>query len=94
MADDFIGQCPIGGRSSVAPMAMTVFAININGTGFTVLHSFTALDVATQTTNRDGAYPNAGLILLGKYFVWDGGKWRHQWLWHSVCREHGIIRVL
>jgi uncharacterized repeat protein (TIGR03803 family) len=43
----------------------TAFAINTNGTGFTNLHSFTALDSATQSTNSDGANPNAGLILSG-----------------------------
>jgi uncharacterized repeat protein (TIGR03803 family) len=43
----------------------TVFAINTDGTGFKVLHHFTALDTATQTTNSDGAYPTAGLLLLG-----------------------------
>ena len=34
----------------------TVFKINVDGTGFTNLHSFTA---------DDGARPNAGLILSG-----------------------------
>jgi uncharacterized repeat protein (TIGR03803 family) len=43
----------------------TVFAVNTNGTGFTNLHSFTALDSATQSTNSDGANPFAGLILSG-----------------------------
>lgn len=41
-----------------------VFALNTNGT-FAVLHSFTALDAATQTTNVDGANPYAGLVLSG-----------------------------
>jgi uncharacterized repeat protein (TIGR03803 family) len=40
----------------------TVFALNVDGTGFRVLHSFTALS-STQT-NSDGAYPN-GLVLNG-----------------------------
>jgi len=44
----------------------TVFAIKADGTGFTNLHSFTALDTATDTTNSDGANPYAGLILSGK----------------------------
>ncbi len=43
----------------------TVFKINTNGTGFSVLHTFTALDVATQTTNNDGANPSAALFLSG-----------------------------
>jgi uncharacterized repeat protein (TIGR03803 family) len=41
-----------------------VFAINTDGTGFTVLHSFTATDASE--INGDGAYPNGGLILSGK----------------------------
>src|SRR5260221_8580910 len=41
-----------------------VFAANTNGTGFTILHSFTALD-QTYSTNSDGAYPYADLILSG-----------------------------
>ncbi len=40
----------------------TVFAINTDGTGFTVLHTFTALN---NSTNSDGADPHAGLILSG-----------------------------
>jgi uncharacterized repeat protein (TIGR03803 family) len=43
----------------------TVFALNTDGSGFTTLHSFTALDAATGTTNSDGAEPFAGLILSG-----------------------------
>ncbi|MDB6025249.1 MAG: hypothetical protein JWM68_1472 [Verrucomicrobiales bacterium] len=38
----------------------TVFAVNIDGTSFTNLHSFTAL---SNSTNSDGANLNAGLIL-------------------------------
>ena len=40
----------------------TVFALNTDGTGFTNLYSFTAL---SNSTNSDGAYPCAGLILSG-----------------------------
>jgi uncharacterized repeat protein (TIGR03803 family) len=43
----------------------TVFALNIDGTGFTNLHTFTALSVPFTGTNHDGANPNAGLILSG-----------------------------
>jgi uncharacterized repeat protein (TIGR03803 family) len=44
----------------------TVFAVNTNGTGFTNLHSFTALHPSPfPPTNSDGAYPRAGLILSG-----------------------------
>ena len=38
----------------------TVFAVNTDGSGFTNLHSFTALD---NNTNTDGANPYASLIL-------------------------------
>jgi len=42
----------------------TVFAVNTNGTGFTTLHTFTATS-GSNSTNSDGANPNAGLILSG-----------------------------
>lgn len=52
----------------------TVFALTTNGTGFTNLHNFTALDAATETSNSDGAFPN-GLVLSGKtlYGTANGG---------------------
>jgi uncharacterized repeat protein (TIGR03803 family) len=40
----------------------TVFAINTNGTGFSVLYNFTS---ELANTNSDGANPDAGLILSG-----------------------------
>jgi uncharacterized repeat protein (TIGR03803 family) len=40
----------------------TIFAINTNGTGFSVLHTFTA---ELDNTNSDGANPDAGLVLSG-----------------------------
>ena len=45
----------------------TVFALNTNGMGFTVLHTFTATitDSSFVNTNSDGANPDAGLILSG-----------------------------
>jgi len=43
----------------------TVFKLNTDGTGFTNLHSFTALSAANPYTNSDGAFPEAGLILSG-----------------------------
>lgn len=43
--------------------AGTVFSLNTDGTGFTVLHSFTAQDFGT---NSDGTTPNAGLVLSGQ----------------------------
>ena len=42
----------------------TVFALNTDGTDFTVLHCFTATDPSTGT-NSDGALSQAGLILSG-----------------------------
>ena len=41
-----------------------MFAVNTDGTGFTNLHLFTALD-QTYFTNSDGAIPYAGLFLSG-----------------------------
>jgi uncharacterized repeat protein (TIGR03803 family) len=42
----------------------TVFRMNTDGTGFTNLHSFAALD-ATTGTNSEGASPTSALILSG-----------------------------
>jgi uncharacterized repeat protein (TIGR03803 family) len=41
-----------------------VFSVNIDGTGFRVLHTFTARSSQTYT-NSDGASPSAGLLLSG-----------------------------
>jgi uncharacterized repeat protein (TIGR03803 family) len=41
----------------------TIFAINTDGTGFRILHSFATVDGAN--INSDGAHPFAGLILSG-----------------------------
>jgi uncharacterized repeat protein (TIGR03803 family) len=43
----------------------TVFRVNIDGTSFTNLHSFTATSGPYPSTNSDGANPFAGLILSG-----------------------------
>lgn len=43
----------------------TVFAVNINGTDFTNLYSFTSLSGPDPSTNSDGATPIAALILSG-----------------------------
>jgi uncharacterized repeat protein (TIGR03803 family) len=42
----------------------TIFKLNTNGTGFSVLHHFTATS-GTPATNNDGAYPQAELFLAG-----------------------------
>jgi uncharacterized repeat protein (TIGR03803 family) len=57
------GTAQLGGSSGRG----TVFAINTNGMDITNLYSFTATstDSSGVETNSDGAYPNAGLILLG-----------------------------
>ena len=59
----------------------TVFALNTDGTGFTVLHVFTATNVPyswppRSTTNSDGAWPVASLIVSGNTLygtTFDGG---------------------
>jgi uncharacterized repeat protein (TIGR03803 family) len=60
----------------------TVFKVNTNGTGFTVLHSFTGKpDPAVRggvATNADGAWPtevvlSSSNILYGT--TWNGGSW-------------------
>jgi uncharacterized repeat protein (TIGR03803 family) len=43
----------------------TVFAVKTDGTGFTNLHSFTALSRSRPYTNSDGASPFDGLVLSG-----------------------------
>jgi uncharacterized repeat protein (TIGR03803 family) len=46
----------------------SVFAINTDGTGFTNLYSFSAENLSNPLdnyTNRDGAYPQCRLVLLG-----------------------------
>jgi uncharacterized repeat protein (TIGR03803 family) len=49
-----------GGSSSNG----AVFAVNTDGSGFTVLHSFTARNASG--INSDGAFPNAGLTISGQ----------------------------
>ena len=41
----------------------SVFALNLDGSGFTILHSFSATDISGR--NADGAQPRAGLVLSG-----------------------------
>ena len=42
----------------------TIFSINTNGTGFLVLHTFTAM-AGANSTNSDGAYPMIGMLSAG-----------------------------
>ncbi len=55
------GTASLGGTADNG----TIFAINTDGTGFTNLHNFTQNANNYYGTNNDGAYPQAGLILLG-----------------------------
>jgi uncharacterized repeat protein (TIGR03803 family) len=67
------GTAAAGGSSG----AGTVFAFNTDGTGFTILHYFTATS-APYYNNGDGAYPQAGLILSGNTLygtAYSGGSW-------------------
>ncbi len=43
----------------------TVFAVNVNGSNFCVLHHFTTNSSPNFGTNSDGANPKAGLVLSG-----------------------------
>ena len=54
------GTAHDGGSSG----AGSVFAVNINGTGFTNLYSFTPTS-GSLSANNDGASPYAGLVLSG-----------------------------
>jgi uncharacterized repeat protein (TIGR03803 family) len=45
--------------------AGAVFAVNIDGTGFTNLHNFTGYSFVPPFTNSDGTGPRCGLILSG-----------------------------
>ena len=54
----------------------TVFALNTDGTGFTIVHTFTA--ISALTINSDGTHPRAGLILSGNTLygtAMGGGSW-------------------
>jgi uncharacterized repeat protein (TIGR03803 family) len=54
------GMANAGGHSGYG----TIFSVNTNGSGFTVLHSFTA-PTGSLGTNSDGAQPWGGLIFSG-----------------------------
>jgi uncharacterized repeat protein (TIGR03803 family) len=59
--DTLYGTTHNGGSFGVG----TIFAVNTDGRGFTNLHSFAATPGSYPYTNSDGAYPYAGLVLLG-----------------------------
>jgi uncharacterized repeat protein (TIGR03803 family) len=61
-SDTLYGTAQYGGSSGNG----TVFAVHTDGTGFTNLHNFTALDPThAYYSNSDGANTEAGLILSG-----------------------------
>jgi uncharacterized repeat protein (TIGR03803 family) len=55
------GTATFGGTNSYG----TVFALQTNGTGFTIIHQFSngATNALFMLTNTDGAYPQGGVIL-------------------------------
>jgi len=59
VAGDMLYGTTYGGGSGYG----TVFAVNLDGTGFTNLYSFTPVGVSA--TNSDGTLPEGGLILSG-----------------------------
>src|SRR6266568_3610461 len=63
-ANTLYGTAHQGGSSGNG----TVFAVHTDGTGFTNLHNFTAVDINSDGvgTNNDGAFPLGGLVLSGK----------------------------
>jgi uncharacterized repeat protein (TIGR03803 family) len=66
------GTAEYGGANG----AGTVFALNTNGTNFTTLHNFAAVD-PDAFTNSDGANPVAGMILSGNtlFGTAENGGW-------------------
>ena len=61
LSNTLYGTASGGGSSGQG----TVFKANTDGSGFTNLHSFTALSNIINGTNSDGAQPVGGLILSG-----------------------------
>jgi uncharacterized repeat protein (TIGR03803 family) len=66
------GTTSVGGYAGKG----SVFSINTDGSGFTNLYNFTAVP-QNQSTNSDGASPQAGLVLSGNTLygtTWNGGS--------------------
>ena len=55
------GAAPYGGTLGSG----TIYAISTNGTGFTVLYTFSAVPSTAPSANNDGFAPFAGLLLSG-----------------------------
>jgi len=73
LGNTLYGTAQYGGTNGYG----TIFSLNTNGSGFTVLHTFTAYD-PVYITNGDGANPSAGMILSGNRLYGNtrtGGKW-------------------
>ena len=69
----------------------TVFAVNTDGTDYTVLHSFGALAVDIEgepSTNADGSSPEGPLIAARQYTLRHSAVWRHEWLGHDLHDHH------
>ncbi len=60
LGNTLYGTTEAGGNSGNG----TVFRLNVDGTGFTNLHSFASVN-GTSSSNLDGAWPQGGLILAG-----------------------------
>src|ERR1051326_1700099 len=56
------GTCSSGGAYGCG----TIFKVNTDGSGFTVLHTFSAIDWNNGATNADGAVPGKSLVLSGR----------------------------
>jgi uncharacterized repeat protein (TIGR03803 family) len=61
MSNTLYGTALSGGNAGNG----TIFALNVDGSGFTVLHNFTATASSLYPTNSDGARPLGGLVLFG-----------------------------
>jgi len=71
----------------------TVFKVNTDGTGFATLHTFTRLG-GRDLANRDGAFPQADLALLGNKLygtAWGGGDGRHGTVFKLNTDGEGFI---
>lgn len=90
--DTLYGTAPVGGSSSNG----TVFKVNIDGTGFTVLHSFaatTSYNGLGAPINSDGASPQAGLVLWGTTLYGTssgGGRWGYGTVFTVSTDGHGF----
>jgi uncharacterized repeat protein (TIGR03803 family) len=66
----------------------TVFAVNTNGTSYTILHSFST---RVDGLNDDGAYPLGGLVLSGGTLygtTWFGGASGQGTVFHRYIQFH------